>query len=122
MHYWKQRNGTKATYRKLTSVFQQAGYQSYADEVGRINQLSDSETDDSSGSGEEQSQPEQLTYHPLTKNLEALLQVPPVIPKATETYMIITDESLPEGKEPTKHGFLPLSLSLSVRVCACMCV
>lgn len=97
MHTWKQRNGTKATYRRLTRIFERAGYQSYANEIRRIAQLSDSETDESSGSGEEQSQPEQLTY-PLTKSLEALPQVPPTIPKATETYVI---ETLPEGKELT---------------------
>ena len=100
MHTWKQRNGTKATYRKLTRVFERAGYHCYADEIRRIAQFSNSETesDDSSGSGEEQSRPEQPTYPP-TKSLEALPQVPPVIPKATETYVIVTDETLPEGKE-----------------------
>ena len=115
LHYWKQRNGTKATYRRLIRVFEQAGYQGYADEVRRIAQLSDSETDDSSGSGEEQSQPEQPTYPP-TKNLEALPQVLPNIPNATETYVTITDESLSESKELTKYQSMVLSF------CVCVCV
>ena len=59
--------------------------------------LSDSETDDSSGSGEEQSQLEQPQTYPPNKNQVALSQLPPATPKKTETYMIANKESLPEG-------------------------
>ena len=63
MYAWKQRNGSKATYSELMEIFKRAGYRSYADEVKRIAELSDSEADDSSGS--EEGQPR--TYPTLPK-------------------------------------------------------
>ena len=100
LHTWKQRYGSKATYSKLIKIFQQAGYQHYADEVRKIAQTSDSETDDSSGSGEEQSQIEQpQTYPPYEQ--QSLSQLPPATATTTDTetyYVIENEENLPEGK------------------------
>ena len=92
---WKQRNGAKATYSKLMRIFERAGYKNYADEVRKIAQAGDSETDDSS-SGEEQSQTEQPQTYP-TNTQQSVSQLPPVIPKSTETYVIINEENLPTG-------------------------
>jgi hypothetical protein len=85
------RNGSKATYNRLIKIFEQAGYKSYADLVRRIIDLSDK---DSSGSGEEQCQPN--TYPQYTQQ-QALSQLPQAIPESTETYMVVDEENLPEG-------------------------
>lgn len=60
---WKQKYGSKATYRELIKIFEQAGYRNNADAVRWIAQP-DSDTDDSSSSGEEIEQPQ--TY-PIQK-------------------------------------------------------
>ena len=46
---WKQRNGSKATYSRLISIFERAGYKSYAEHVRKIVcvMISDNEMDDS---------------------------------------------------------------------------
>ena len=94
---WKQRNGSKATYSKLIKIFERAGYRNHADKLRKIAEASDSETDDSSGSGEEQSPIEQPQTYPPYKQ-QSLSQLPPATPQSTETYVIINEENLPEGK------------------------
>ena len=98
MQTWKQRTGSKATYSKLIKIFERAGCQSCAHRVKRIAQLSDSESDDSSGSGEEQSQVEQTPAYPASQ--QQVLTHSPANPKSTEThmYVIVDEESLPKGK------------------------
>ena len=80
-------------------MFERAGYKNYADQVRIFAQASDNETDDSSGSGEEQSQVEQPQTYPPHKP-EALSQCPPETPdsESTETYVIVDEKNLPEGK------------------------
>ena len=96
MQKWKQRNGSEATYSELIKIFERAGYKNLADEVRKLTKASDSETDDSSGSGEEQSQTEQPpTYPPYEQ--QSLSQRPPAMPQPTETYVSLI-ENLPEGK------------------------
>ena len=99
MQKWKQKNGSEATCSKLIKTFERAGYKSYADEVRKITQASDSETDDFSGSEEEQSQIEQpQTYPPCQP--QSVSHLSPVTPKSTETcayYIIIDEENLPKG-------------------------
>ena len=58
-------------------------------------QLSESDTDDSSVSGEEHSQMEQPQTYP-TQNAQALSQVPPATAESTEVYVMM------EGKENLK--------------------
>ena len=97
LYIWKKRNGSSATYSKSIKIFEQADCKKYADEVRRIVQLSDSKTDDSSsGSGEEQSQPQ--TY-PASKP-QLLSQVPSAMhkPGSTEVYVMVKEQNLPEGK------------------------
>ena len=98
MHTWKTRNGSKATYAKLIKIFEQAGYKSYADKVRRITQISNSDTDDSSGSGEEYPQIEQPQTYPDYK-LHALPQVPQPMTstESTEVYFMVKEENLPKG-------------------------
>ena len=92
---WKQRSGSKATYSRLIKIFERAGYQDCADKVRSTAQLSDSETDDSSGSGEEQSQPKAYPSH----NQRQILSVSsPAVSKSTETFVIVDKDNLPEGK------------------------
>ena len=103
---WKQRNGSKATYSELIGIFDRAGCKNYADEVRRIAELSDSEADDSSGSGEEQPK----TYPTLHKARAFCHdQPPPATPKSTEVYVIVEEKNLPEGKTfhhaSTEHKF-----------------
>ena len=93
---WKTRNGSKATYSKLIKIFELARYKSYADEVRRIAQLSDSEADDSGGSREEQSQVKQPQAYPASK-IQALSRLPPAMPKPTEIYMMVDKENFPKG-------------------------
>ena len=82
----------------MIKIFEVAGYKSYADEVRRIAQLSDSEADDSSGSGEEQAQVEQPQTYPASK-IQALSQLPPTMSKPTEEiYVMVDKENLPKGK------------------------
>ena len=92
------RNGSKATYAKLIRIFEQAGYKSYADEVRRIVHISNSDTDDSSGSDEEHPQIEQPQTYPDYES-HALSQVPqPTSFESTEVYVIVKEENLPKGK------------------------
>ena len=97
LYTWKTRNGSKATYRKLIKIFERAGYKSYADEVKRIIHLNDSETDDSSGSGGEQSQVDQPQTYPEYKP-QALSQLPPATSESTEVFVVVDEENIPEGK------------------------
>ena len=92
---WKQRKGSKGTYNRLRKVFERAGYQDCADRVRMIAQFSDSETDESSGSGEEQPQPKAYPSH---NQKQILLQSSPAVSKSTETYVIVDEENLAEGK------------------------
>ena len=97
LYTWKKRNGSKATYSKLMKIFEQAGYKDYADEVRRIVQLSNSETDDSSGSEEDLSQIKQPQTYPSSK-LQPISQLPPVTLESAEThYVIVNEENFPEG-------------------------
>ena len=91
MYTWKQRNGLKATYGELIEIFERAGYRGYADEVRRIANISDSEADDSSGSGEEQPK----TYPTLRKTRTH--QPPPETSKTAEVYVMVEKKDLPEG-------------------------
>ena len=97
LYTWKQRNGSKATYCELIEIFERAGYKSYADEVRRIAQLSDSEADDSSGSGEEQPK----TYPIHKAKAFSHDQLPPATPKPTEVYVMVEGENLPKGRSPS---------------------
>ena len=47
---WKQRNGSKATYNKLISIFESTGYQNYADDVKIIAHVNTEKADVSGGS------------------------------------------------------------------------
>ena len=98
MHKWKQRNGTKATYSRLIKIFERAGYKTYADAVKRTAQLSESESEESSGSGEEHSKLEQPDAYPPYQQKKSLRHLTPAKPKSSETYMIMHDKNLPEGK------------------------
>ena len=98
MYTWKTRNGSKATYAKLIKIFEQAGYKSFADKVRRIAHISNSDTDDSSGSGEERPQIEQPPAYPDYKP-HALPQVPQPMTstESTEVYVMMKEENLPKG-------------------------
>ena len=91
LYTWKKRNGSKATYRELAEIFDRAGCKHYADEVRRIANVSDSESDDSSINGEEQ--PE--TYPTPHKGF---YQDQELGPAKSEVYVIVEKENLPEGK------------------------
>jgi hypothetical protein len=90
LHYWKRRNGLKATYSKLKMIFERADCKEYADGVRKIVELSNNKTDDSS---EEQSQPQ---VYPASKP-HSLSQVPPAMHKPTEVYEV-REGTPPEGK------------------------
>ena len=98
MYTWKTRNGSKATYAKLIKIFEQAGYKSYADEVRKIAHISNSDTDDSNGSGEEHPRIEQPPAYPDYKP-HALPQVPQPMTstESTEVYVMVKEENLPKG-------------------------
>ena len=98
MYTWKTRNGSKATYAKLIKIFEQAGYKSYADKVRRIARISNSDTDDSSGSGEEHPQIEQPPAYPDYKP-HALPHIPQPMTstESTEVYVMVKEENLPKG-------------------------
>ena len=82
----------------MIRIFERADCKNYADEVRRIVQLSDSETDDSSNSGEEQSQFEQPQTYPDYKP-QALPQLPRASSESTEVYVVIEEhKNLPEGE------------------------
>ena len=81
----------------MIKIFERADCKEYADEVRRIAQLSDSETDDSSSSGEECSQVEQPQTYPTQKS-QALSQVPPAMSESTTVYVMVEEENLPERK------------------------
>ena len=93
MNTWKIRNGSKATYAKLIKIFEQADYKSYADEVRRIAHISNSDTDDSSGSGEEHPQIEQPQTYPDYKP-HALPQVPQpmTLSESAKVYVMAEEE------------------------------
>jgi hypothetical protein len=90
LYTWKTRNGSKATYRELAEVFEQAGYRNYADEVRRIANMSDSESDDSSINGKKQPK----TYPTLRK---ALCHDQNPDSAKHEVYVMVEEENLPEG-------------------------
>ena len=94
---WKQRTGSKATYSRLIKIFERAGYQNYADKVSQLACLSDTESEDSSGSGEEQTQQEQPPTYPSSQQQQVLTHQP-VTPKSTETYVIVDENNPPKGK------------------------
>ena len=103
LYTWKSRNGSKATYAKLIKVFEQAGYKNYADKVRKIVHISNSDTDDSSGSGEEHPQIEQPPAYPDYKP-HALPQVPQPMTstESTEVYVMVQENNQPKGKQ--MHG------------------
>ena len=88
----------------MIKIFEQADCKNYADEVKRIIQLSDSETDDSSGSEDEQSQVEQPQTYPASKP-QSISQVLPAMhkPSSTEVYVVMEEENLPEGKSLSNY-------------------
>ena len=98
LYTWKTRNGSKATNAKLIKIFEQAGYESYADEVRRIAHINKSDTDDSSGSGEEHPQIEQPPAYPDYKP-HALPHIPQPMTstESTEVYVMVKEENLPKG-------------------------
>ena len=98
MYTWKKRNGSKATYTKMIKIFEQAGYKTYADEVRKIAHISNSDTDDSSDSGEEHPQIEQPQTYPDYKP-RALPRVPQPMTSTelTEVYVMVKEENLPKG-------------------------
>ena len=95
---WKQRTGSKATYSRLIKIFERAGYQNCADKVVQLACVSDTESEDSSGSGEEQTQQEQPPTYPSSQQQHVLTQRSPAVPKPTETYVIIDKDNPPKGK------------------------
>ena len=93
---WKQRLGSSATYNKLISVFERAGYKTYADKIREIVHVHGGETD-SSGSSEQSSQPQ--TY-PHLKPLNPPLPTESLLSE-TEPYLLIDPavaKSLPQGE------------------------
>ena len=97
---WKQRSGSKGTYKKLIKIFEHAGYKRYADDVRMIAHDSDSGTDHSSGSGEEHSPVEQPPTYPPSKP-QKIPQPSSVNPEATEMYVVVSEadaEVLQGGK------------------------
>jgi hypothetical protein len=97
LYTWKTRNGSKATYAKLIKIFEKAGYKTYADKVRRIAHISNSDTDDSNGSGEED-HPQSQTY-PDYKPY-ALPQVPqPMTSESTEVYVMVEKENVSKSKQ-----------------------
>ena len=92
MYTWKKRNGSKATYRELAEVFDRAGCKYYADEVRRISNMSDSESDDSSINGEEQPETYPTPHKGFCQDLE------PGPAKSQIYYVMVEEENLPEGK------------------------
>ena len=75
-------------------IFERAGCRNYSDELRRIAELSDSEADDSSGSGEEQPK----TYPTPRKGpVFSRDQLPSAAPKTAEVYVKVKEENLPEG-------------------------
>ena len=93
MYTWKIKNGSKATYAKLIKIFEQAGYKNYADEVRKIAHVSNSDTDDTSGSGEEQPQ----TYPDYKPHLVPHIPQPMTSTESTEVYVMVKEENLPKG-------------------------
>ena len=75
----------------MITVFEQAGYKNYADEVRKMFQLTDINADDSYGSGEEHP-----TY-PVYKQ-EKLSQLPPAATESDEVYVMMGKENPIEGK------------------------
>lgn len=94
---WKQRTGSKGTYRKLIKIFNTAGYHNCADKIAQLARISDAESEDSSGSGEEQTQQEQPPTYPLSQQQQVLTHQLPPVPKSTETYVIINKDNVPKG-------------------------
>ena len=83
----------------MVKIFEQVECKKYADEVRRIAKLSDSETDESSGSGDEYSQLEQPPTYPIYNQQQSLLQHPSAAPESSETYyVIVNEENPPESK------------------------
>ena len=93
MYTWKQRNGSKATYSELIEIFERADYKSYVEELKRIAEIySDSEGEDSNGSGEEQPK----TYPTLHK--AQAFSHDQLSPKSAEVFVMVEKEILPSGK------------------------
>ena len=97
MQIWKQRTGSKATYSKLIKIFERAGYQNCADKVRRTAQVSDNESEDSSGSSEEQTQQEQHPTYPSSQQQQVLTHQAPITPKSTEMLVIVDKDNPPKG-------------------------
>ena len=100
LQIWKQRLGSGATYNKLITIFENAGYRGYAEYVRKIAQFQvKGETDDSS---DDEPIPQPQTYpHPNTPS-------PPSSPKRSsaevlshEEFLLVTPDaaqSLPKGE------------------------
>ena len=70
LYTWKKRNGSNATYSELIKIFKRADCKNYADEVRRIMQVNESDTDDSSVSGEENYLMEQPQTYPTQSTMD----------------------------------------------------
>ena len=103
LNIWKQNNGSKATYSSLITIFEQAGYLHYANEVRKIAQRSanDGET---GGSGEDYLQKVQPPTYPTYKP-QPPSQLPPEPPNSTEAYVIVDEEHLPKGESWTNFRY-----------------
>ena len=105
MYTWKQRNGSKATYSELIEIFERAGYRSYADELKKVAEFTESEGEDSSSSCSGEEQPK--TYPTLHK--AQAFSHDQLAPKSAEVFKMVEKEILPEGK-----GWLKLTTSLAM--------
>jgi hypothetical protein len=128
LYTWKTRTGSKATYAKLIKVFEQTGYKSYADVVRRIAHISNSDTSDSSGSGEEQPQIEQPQTYPDCKQYTLPQVGPQPMSESTEVYVMVEEENLPKCRNLSngticlklKHSILHRMLCRNICLHACM--
>ena len=101
---WKQQLGSRATYNKLISVFDHAGYKAYSENVRKFACASDSETDDSSGNEDSFPSPQPPTY-PCLKPQDSPTPTELSLPEQSvpESYYILIHQavlkSFPEGEK-----------------------
>ena len=121
---WKQRNGSKATYNKLISIFEITGYQNYADNVKRIAQSHvDTEEADVSGGYADYSPPvpQPPTYYSVCHNSPP--SSPEDYPYECEEYELLDSSDHNETKGNVVSLILarkPSVRSPCISVTACM--
>ena len=102
LQQWKQKLGSGATYNKLISVFERAGYKNYADEVRKIVSDDNSDSDSSGNEDSALALPQPPTFPHLS--LPSPIQLPPDLPEHSshETFYLIdsaiSNNFLEEGK------------------------